>query len=137
MVLLYTAPFLRVYLHEAEAVLESEWLDNAQGEPLRRALQEMLRLALRHQVRGWVANQRQMRIIRTADQEWINQTWFPAFSQLPLLRCALIVSEDALNRMGIRSVLQHATATRAFPMEFFSDVLAARRWVVYGAQARN
>jgi hypothetical protein len=134
MPIIYRTSFVQLHHDPAGATLETEWLDFVNSEQLRSSLTEALRLARQHQVKGWVANNTLLRTIRPADQDWINQAWFPEFSKLGVKRLAIIESQDALNRMGISTIMQRATAHLPFDTQYFADATAGRRWAA-GAPA--
>lgn len=128
MPIIYRTSFIQLHHDPVGATLETEWLDFANSEQLRGALTEALRLGRQHRVRGWIGNNTLMRTIRPADQEWMSQTWFPEFARLEVKRLAVVVSQDALNQMGISSILQKATDHTPFDTQHFADIEAARRW---------
>ncbi|MGI4865881.1 MAG: hypothetical protein ACRYFZ_18295 [Janthinobacterium lividum] len=128
MSVIYRTSYLLLHHDTAGATLETEWLDFANSEQLRSSLGEALRLGRQHRVKGWIGNNTLMRTIRPADQEWMNQTWFPEFAKLGVQRLAVVVSQDALNRMGIDSIMQRASEHAPFDTQYFSDIAAARQW---------
>jgi hypothetical protein len=128
MPIVYHTSFVQLHHDPAGATLETEWLDFANSEQLRSSLTEALRLARQHRVKGWVGNNTLLRTIRPADQDWINQVWFPEFAKLGVGRLAIVESQDALNRMGITNIIQRATEHIPFDTQYFSDATAARRW---------
>jgi len=128
MKVLSAAPYLRILLHEQTQVLETEWLDFANSQQLRSSLLEALRLGRQHHVRGWIGNNTKMRTIRPTDQDWMNLEWFPEFSKLKINRLAVVVSNDALNQMGIDNILTRASSHVPFDTRYFASVEEARRW---------
>lgn len=128
MSLIYQTSFVQLHYQAAGATLETEWLGFVNSEQLRTALTEALRLARQHRTQGWVANNTLLRTIRPADQDWINQIWFPEFAKLGVLRLAIVESQDALNRMGISTIMQRATAHVPFDTQYFTNADEARRW---------
>lgn len=128
MPIVYHTTFVQLHHEPAGATLETEWLGFVNSEQLRSSLTEALRLARQHRVKGWVANNTLLRTIRPADQDWINQVWFPEFAKLGVRRLAIIESQDALNRMGITNIIQRATEHIPFDTQYFTDAAAARRW---------
>jgi hypothetical protein len=128
MTTIYRTSFVQLHHDAAGATLETEWLGFVNSEQLRASLTEALRLARLHRVKGWVANNTLLRTIRPADQDWINQVWFPEFSKLGVRRLAIIESQDALNRMGISNIIQRATEHIPFDTQYFSNADEARRW---------
>lgn len=128
MPIIYHTSFVQLHHDPAAATLETEWLGFLNSEQLRAALTEALRLGRQHRVQGWVANNTLLRTIRPADQDWINQEWFPEFTKLGVKRLAIVESQDALNRMGISHIMQRATAHIPFDTQYFADASSARRW---------
>ena len=128
MTTIYRTSFVQLHHDAAGATLETEWLGFANSEQLRSSLLEALRLARLHRVKGWVANNTLLRTIRPADQDWINQEWFPEFAKLGVRRLAIVESQDALNRMGISNIIQRATAHIPFDTQYFAEADQARRW---------
>jgi hypothetical protein len=128
MSIIYHTSFVQLHHQAAGATLETEWLGFVNSEQLRAALTEALRLGRQHRVQGWVANNTLLRTIRPADQDWINEVWFPEFAKLGVQRLAIIESQDALNRMGISTIMQRATAHVPFDTDYFTDADQARRW---------
>lgn len=128
MPIIYRTSFVHLHHDPAGATLETEWLGFVNSEQLRSSLTEALRLARQHQVRGWVANNTLLRTIRPTDQDWINREWFPEFAKLGVRRLAIAESQDALNRMGISTIMQRATEHTPFDTQYFADATAARRW---------
>ncbi|RZL14263.1 MAG: hypothetical protein EOO62_05935 [Hymenobacter sp.] len=128
MPIIHQTTYLALHHDPAGATLETEWLDFANSEQLRTSLHEALRLGRQHRVKGWIGNNTLMRTIRPADQEWMNQTWFPEFAKLGVQRLAVVVAQDALNRMGIDAIMQRASAHAPFDTQYFADAKAARRW---------
>ena len=128
MSVIYRTSFLQLHLDPAGPTLETEWLDFANSEQLRSALTEALRLGRQHRVTGWIGNNLKMRTIRPADQDWMNQCWFPEFAKLAVMRLAVVVSQDALNQMGINNILQRASEHVPFDTQYFTHPADARRW---------
>lgn len=128
MPVVYHTSFLNLNHDPAGATLETEWLGFVNSEQLRSSLTEALRLARQLRVKGWIANNILLRAIRPADQDWINEVWFPEFAKLGVRRLAVIISQDGLNRMGIDNIMQRATEHLPFDTQHFADAQAARRW---------
>ena len=128
MSIIYRTSYLLIHHNPVAATLETEWLDFVNSAQLRTSLHEALRLGRQHRVQGWIGNNTLMRTIRPADQHWMNETWFPEFAKLGVQHLAVVVAQDALNRMGIDAIMQRAGAHVPFDTQYFSDATAARRW---------
>ena len=132
---IYRTSFLNLHHDPAGATLETEWLGFVNSEQLRSSLTEALRLARQLRIKGWVANNLLLRTIRPADQDWINQVWFPEFAKLGVERMAVIISQDGLNRMGIDNIMQRATDHLPFDTQHFADAQGARHWAAVTSTA--
>ena len=128
MPVIYRTSYLYLHHNPEGATLETEWLGFVNSEQLRSSLNEALRLARLHRVKGWIANNTLLRTIRPADQDWINEVWFPEFAKLGVQRMAIIISQDGLNQMGIQNIMQRATEHVPFDTQYFASADEARRW---------
>lgn len=128
MSIIYRTSYLLIHLDPVAATLETEWLDFANSEQLRTSLHEALRLGRQHRVKSWISNNTLMRTIRPADQAWMSEAWFPEFAKLGVQRLAVVVAQDALNRMGIDAIMQRAGAHAPFDTQYFATAAEARRW---------
>lgn len=135
MSIVYRTNFIQLHHNPAGATLETEWLDFANSEQIRSSLTEALRLGRQHRIQGWIGNNLKMRTIRPADQDWMNQSWFPEFAKLGVKRLAIVVSQDALNQMGINNIIQRASAHVPFDTQYFSDPAEARRWAAVASES--
>jgi hypothetical protein len=133
MPVVYRTSYLLLHHDPASNVLETEWQDFVNSDQLRVSLTEVLRLARQHRIRGYVANNTLLRTIRPTDQDWINEHWFPEFAKLGVQRLAIVVSQDAMNRMGIDNIMQRATAHIPFDTQNFASTDEARRWAAGAA----
>ncbi|RYY08400.1 MAG: hypothetical protein EOO36_23870 [Cytophagaceae bacterium] len=128
MPVVYRTNFIQLHHDSAGATLETEWLDFANSEQIRSSLTEALRLGRQHRIQGWIGTNLKMRTIRPADQDWMNQSWFPEFARLGVKRLAVVVSQDSLNQMGINNVIQRATEHVPFDTQYFASPEEARHW---------
>ena len=128
MPVVYRTSYLLLHHDPISNVLETEWQDFVNSDQLRVSLTEVLRLARQHRIQGYVANNTLLRTIRPADQDWINEHWFPEFAKLAVQRLAIVVSQDAMNRMGVDNIMQRATAHIPFDTQHFAGADEARRW---------
>lgn len=133
MPIIYQTSFLILHHDPAGQTIETEWQGFVNSEQLRTSLLETLRLARQHRIKGYVANNTLLRTIRPADQDWINEIWFPDFAKLGVQRMAIIMSQDGLNRMGISNIMQRATEHVPFDTQYFADATEARRWAAVSA----
>lgn len=128
MPIIYCTSYLLIHHNPVAATLETEWLDFANSAQLRASLHEALRLGWQHRVKGWIGNNTLMRTIRPADQAWISEVWLPEFAKLGVQRLAVVVAQDALNRMGVDAIMQRASGYVPFDTQYFASAIEARHW---------
>jgi hypothetical protein len=128
MPVVYRTSYLLLHHDPISNVLETDWQGFVNSEQLRVSLAEVLRLARQHRIRGYIANNTLLRTIRPADQDWINEHWFPEFAKLGVQRLAVVLSQDGMNRMGVDNIMQRATAHIPFDTQHFASADEARRW---------
>lgn len=128
MPIIYNTSYLLLHHDPVGATIETEWQGFVNSEQLRTSLLEVLRLARQYRVKGYIANNVLLRTIRPADQDWINEVWFPDFAKLGVQRLAIVVSQDGLNRMGIDNIMQRATKHIPFDTQHFAEANTARKW---------
>ena len=133
MPVVYRTSYLLLNHDPVGNVLETDWQDFVNSEQLRTSLTEVLRLARQYRIKGYIANNTLLRTIRPADQDWINEHWFPEFAKLSVQRLAIVVSQDGLNRMGVDNIMQRATAHIPFDTQHFASADVARRWAAGAA----
>jgi hypothetical protein len=125
-----TYPYLNVYLHHDSRwpVLETEWLSFATSAEFRSSVEQALELARNSQVKGWIADDRQLGAVRPRDLDWTYEDVLLALNDLGLQRFALLESHDALNRLTIATMYQRAHGTVSFEIRLFDDIELARNW---------
>ncbi|TVT40232.1 hypothetical protein FNT36_12140 [Hymenobacter setariae] len=137
MAIVYRTSYLLLHHDPTGATIETEWQGFVNSEQLRASLLEVLRLARQYRIKGYIANNVLLRTIRPADQDWINEVWFPEFAKLGVQRLAVVVSQDGLNRMGVDNIMQRATPHLPFDTQHFADAQAARQWAAVASTGRT
>lgn len=129
MKLLASYPFLKLYLHEGpHPVIEADWLGFASSSSLRAAIINLLDLARAHQAIGYVTNDLRLGPIRPADLEWVAEYALPVLVEIGVKRMARIETEDALNQLLIKNMLNVAQPNAPIDVRVFSDLDQARMW---------
>ncbi|WBA44140.1 STAS/SEC14 domain-containing protein [Hymenobacter canadensis] len=129
MEILFTTDCLRVQWHAATGTLEMAWQCFASGDEFRQAVSTTLDLARQHGARNWLSDNRLMRAIRVADQEWYSTALHAPLLALGLRRMAVVESEDAMNRMAVNGLLRQHANTFTFELRQFATLEEARTWL--------
>ena len=122
-------PYLEVYLHEGPApTIETHWLGFASSADFRATVEQALQIGRRHQVQGWIADDRLLGAVRPRDLDWVYDEVLLVLNDLGLQRFALLESQDALNRLTIAGMYERALPAVAYEIRRFDDIEAARAW---------
>ncbi|NDK54942.1 hypothetical protein [Pontibacter fetidus] len=76
-----------------------------------------------------MADNRKLRAIRQADQDWFSETVFPRLAVSSIRRNATIVSEDVFNKMAVEQLLERAGDLGDMLLKDFENEEDALSWV--------
>jgi len=126
---LYSTPYLHIYMHQTtHCTLELHWLDFVPSADFRASMLELMRLAHQHQARALIADNRLLRALRQADLQWSGDLVFKGLSDLGGRRFAAVESLDAMNRMGVASLVATVIPNTRLTSQFFTTIEEARAW---------
>lgn len=77
----------------------------------------------------WIGDNRKLRAIRQADQEWFATHVFPRLAVSSIRRNATIVSEDVFNKMAVEEILKRADNLGDMVLKDFDNVEDAIAWL--------
>ncbi|MFB9863142.1 hypothetical protein EFA69_03765 [Rufibacter immobilis] len=100
------------------------------SEEFREAMMACLHLIEERQPLRWIADNRQMKAIRQADQEWYLETIFPVLRDSTIRRNATVMSEDIFNKMAIQQILNRVDHFGEMLLKEFDDKDEALAWVL-------
>lgn len=129
---IFSNAHLIISLHEnpVHDAIEIQWLDFVPSADFRAGLLEMLRLARLHRVRAWVADNRLIRALRPVDLAWAGSDVIAPMSKLGVRRLAIVESQDAMNRMGVNSMLATVIPNTQLTSQLFPTMTEARAWAL-------
>lgn len=128
---LLTLPYLTIYLHEGPVpVLEMSWRSYAKSADFQAVALQALALSQQHQVRAWVADDRQLGAVRPSDTVWAEQAVLVPLSESGLQRFALLDSTVALNKLIIGDMHKRILPAVQYEARHFEDLNAARVWAL-------
>jgi len=77
----------------------------------------------------WLADNRKMKVIRQADQEWFMDYALPRLQASTIRRNATVVSEDIFNKMAVERIVRRANNLDGMVLKDFHDLLPALAWL--------
>jgi hypothetical protein len=126
---LFSTQYLHIFLHRTtHTTLELQWLDFVPSADFRTSLLELMHLAREHNAKALVADNRLLRALRQADLQWSGNLVFKGLSDIGAQRFAVVESLDAMNRMGITSLVATVIPHTHLTSHFFATIEEARAW---------
>lgn len=119
----------RIYYDDTIPGLIQVWNGFATGVPLREAHEALLRLQLQFGTAKSLSDLRSMRVIPRADQQWIQDVFFPKALAAGYRTVAIIASNNIFNQTSVKNILLHIGREDSFRAEYFQDEAAARIWL--------
>ena len=133
MIQLYESSYLSIHYDRHLRLIELEWTDpEARPEDMRAGFWQALLLAERYQVRAWLGDLRRMPPIPEAEQQWLQQHWFPRYLQLTLDKVAVLNPLDEAGEQTVSKVVNTAETLRnGFhpASQYFENLEEARQWL--------
>jgi hypothetical protein len=100
---------------------------NSQG--FREAITNCIQLIEERKLLRWLGDNRKMKAIRPADQEWFVEHILPRLQQSALRRNAVLVSEDFFNRTAVEQIYKRAEGQGEMTTKEFSNRIMALAWL--------
>ncbi len=129
----YKSSCLTIYYQPDKKMARSQWYGFATSVDYRKGLLAYLDVMKRYDVRLWLGDYKQARVIRQKDQVWTKQEWYPQLISVAqkIKKFARIQSTDIFHRIGIENML---AMTPAQPLPFtvkeFSGIDEAQAWLL-------
>ncbi len=105
------------------------WEGFLSSQEFREAVTMCLRLIEEYKPLRWLGDNRKMKVIRLADQEWFVANALPQLAASTIRRHATLVSEDIFNKMAVEQIIRRANNLEAMLMKEFDNKLHALAWV--------
>ena len=99
------------------------------GERFRKVVVECLGVIDTYKPLRWIGDNRKLRAIRAADQEWFATEVFPRLAASSIRRNATIVSEDVFNKMAVEQLIKRANNIGDMVIMEFDNEEEAISWV--------
>jgi SpoIIAA-like len=105
-----------------------EWQGWASSTERAACLEAGLSALIEHHASRWLVDGRVMRAVKQADQDWINQSWFPRVFAAGLRKMAVVTPISSLAKMNIDDILARVAGTQ-LEVAQFATLGEARAWL--------
>lgn len=126
----YNSEYVTIKYFEKEKLVFTQYHGFTPTEELRKVLSLGLNLIRTKDVELALGDNREMKVIRPADQEYINNVWFPEFLKSSRIRkSATLESTDIFNRMATENILSKIEGLIPFEIQYFDSLEKACQWL--------
>lgn len=127
---LYNKDYLTIFADDGLKLIHLQWKKLASSEEFREGLNFALAHVLKNNTELWLANLRNMSVIREMDREWTNQQWFPRIIKSKLRKMAIVNSLDYFNQSAVQKIMTKADPIIRFETQYFEDKNKAKEWLL-------
>lgn len=126
----YQSEYVTIKYFAKEKLVFTQYHGFTPSDELRKILDLSLVLLSTKEVELGLGDNRDMKVIRPADQDYINNVWFPRFLKLSKIRkSATIESTDIFNRMATENILTKIEGRIPFEIQYFDSLETACEWL--------
>jgi hypothetical protein len=105
------------------------WDGFLKSQEFRDAVEVCLRMMEEYKPLRWLGDNRKLRAIRAADQDWFVEYAIPRLAAGTIRRNASIVSEDLFNKMAVEQIIKRAENLGDMLLRDFENEHDARAWL--------
>jgi hypothetical protein len=122
--------FVSIYYDKGLRIGKAVWKGHVSGFEFRETTLLCLDLMDRHELKGWLGDNRKMRSIAPADLQWSLDVFVPQIVAGPVLRVANLPSEHEENRKAIEVMLEKKNKLQQqLTIRDFEDEEEAMAWL--------
>ncbi|WP_137760443.1 hypothetical protein [Pontibacter sp. SGAir0037] len=105
------------------------WNGFLSSDEFREAISTCLHLIEEHKLLRWLGDNRKMKVIRPADQDWFIEHALPRLQQSALRRNAVLVSEDFFNKTAVEQIYKRVEGKGDMVTKDFDNKMLALAWL--------
>ncbi|WP_299700721.1 hypothetical protein [uncultured Pontibacter sp.] len=131
--IIYKSDCITLTYHEADKLIEATWHTYAASKEYRAALLQYVEALKHYEVRRWLGDYRQARVVRVADQNWTTREWGALFFPhcMKLEKMSRVKATDVSARISFDNMSQYMSPSQMpFNFKEFEEYDAAREWVL-------
>ncbi|MCC9165459.1 hypothetical protein [Pontibacter harenae] len=105
------------------------WEGFLSSQEFREAITTCVQLMEGQRLLRWLGDNRKMRVIRQADQEWFVEHILPRLHSSTLRRNAVLVSEDFFNKTAVEQIYKRSEGLSDLVTKDFENKVLAMGWL--------
>ncbi len=128
MELYYDEPWCKIYyLNDLDCVY-LDWHGFAEDDQFQEACYASLDLLKEKKLSKMIADNTDARVVSIANQDWLNEVWFPKAYKEGYRASAIVVSKDLFNEVAVKKIVSEMDGG-LFTVHFFQNLEAAKDWL--------
>ncbi|EJF08209.1 MULTISPECIES: hypothetical protein [Pontibacter] len=131
--IIYKKNYINIAYYEAEQLLEITWSAYAASAEYREAMLQYIHILKNYEVKRWLDDYRQARVVRLSDQKWTKEEWAPLFypHAQQLDKMARVRSNDISARISCENMFKTVdNSTLPYSFREFEQYGEARNWIL-------
>ncbi len=108
------------------------WTRAIMHQDYRELWDAILPIAQQYQVTRWLLDQRLMGAMSPQDMQWVVEDWYPRSVRLlgNTRRSAILVSKNVFGELTVKKAMSNLKQSQNLDMAYFTDIDAARSWLL-------
>lgn len=107
--------------------VQIEWRGFVHSDQIRMGLNKGLELVVQKGTDRWLTDTRQLKIVKTEDQNWVLTDWFPRAIAAGITRMSYVIPEQVLCTMTAKRIMSNIKGV-SLETAYFDKVVEARLW---------
>jgi len=128
MELYYDEPWCKVYYLDDLACVHLDWHGFAEDVEFQEACYVALDLLKERKLSKMIADNTDAKVVSIANQNWLNEVWFPKAYKEGYRTSAVVVSKDLFNEVAVKKIVNDMDEG-LFTVRFFPNLDDAKDWL--------
>ena len=132
-VVVYTNEYLKIIWDEVHHTQITQWPGGYVGKQIREGLDmgltEFIKLQKKHPDAAWIGDTRDLDVINTVNQKWIDADWFPRFLRTGVRLMAVIAPKSMISTMSVKAIVSRVPET-ALTVRYCQTIKESNDWIL-------
>jgi len=117
-----------IFFDKESNIVVMDWDGYATSEQFREGTETMLKILIENKARRVLADAKDMTIIGSDDQKWMETDFLPRAIQFGIKACAIVRPVSYFNKIAVESVSYKVDKEKLL-INFFDTAIEAREWL--------
>lgn len=132
--LFFNKRYCKIYYIEESRCVHLDWDGFCNSDEFREACNASLSLLIEKGADKMIADNTKAKVLKSEDQQWMNDIWFPKAFAAGFHTSAVVVSKDIFRDMAVKKIVNDMDKDK-FTVHFFDNYEQALIWIKEVEQA--